>query len=268
MKYDLMVSDFDGTLGTVPDVIDNETVDAIKKYTSRGGKFAIVTGRVNSSIMSICHKYNLEGIVISYQGSMIKDIKTNETLFIGGIGTDVAVEIVNKFQKAKVKVIIEVDDMLIYNEPSDYIDIYKHRLKGNVIYKEDLCAFIKEYGKVIQKINVNCTAEQSKILTKKLNEEYKGRIIFNNGSPYIIEAINPSCSKGQAVRFLSKYYNIPYDKIIAVGDSTNDIELIKGEWHGVCVGDGREELKAVADEITVPFNEKPIKTLLEKYQMI
>ncbi|MBQ6979234.1 MAG: Cof-type HAD-IIB family hydrolase [Clostridia bacterium] len=268
MKYDLMVSDFDGTLGTVPDVIDDETVDAIKKYTGRGGKFAIVTGRVNSSIMAICRKYNLDGIVISYQGSMIKDVKTDETLFVGGIGIDDAIEIVKKFQQEKVKVIIEVDDMLIYNEPSDYIEVYKKRLNGNVIYKKDLCAFIKEYGKIIQKINVNCTAEQSKTLTDKLNAEYKGKIIFNNGSPYIIEAINPSCSKGQAVRYLSRYYNIPYDKIIAVGDSTNDIELINGEWHGVCVGDGREELKKIADEITVPYKDKPIKTLLEKYQMI
>ena len=50
-----------------------------------------------------------------------------------------------------------------------------------------------------------------------------------------------------------------------MGDSTNDIELIKGEWHGVAVGDAREELKAVAKEITVPYSEQPIKYLLEKY---
>ena len=65
--------------------------------------------------------------------------------------------------------------------------------------------------------------------------------------------------------FLSKKYGVPLEKIIAVGDSTNDIDLIKGEWHGVAVGDGREELKAVAKEITVPYKDKPIKTLLEKY---
>ena len=81
----------------------------------------------------------------------------------------------------------------------------------------------------------------------------------------MLEAINPDCGKGQAVRFLSNYYNIPLDQIIAVGDSTNDVDLISGPWHGVAVGSGRDELKAVADEITVPIEQKPVKYLLEKY---
>ena len=81
----------------------------------------------------------------------------------------------------------------------------------------------------------------------------------------MLEAINPECGKGQAVRFIADYYKVPLEQVIAVGDSTNDIELINGPWHGVAVGDGRDELKAVADEITLPFDQKPIKYLLEKY---
>ena len=81
----------------------------------------------------------------------------------------------------------------------------------------------------------------------------------------MLEAINPEYSKGNAVRFLANYYNIPLEQVIAVGDSTNDIDLITGEWHGVAVGDGKQELKAVAKEITLPFKEKPIKHLIEKY---
>jgi hydroxymethylpyrimidine pyrophosphatase-like HAD family hydrolase len=64
---------------------------------------------------------------------------------------------------------------------------------------------------------------------------------------------------------LSKYYNIPLEEILTVGDSTNDIDLVKGPWYGVAVGDGKEALKAVAKEVTVPFEQKPVKVLLEKY---
>ena len=81
----------------------------------------------------------------------------------------------------------------------------------------------------------------------------------------MLEAINPSCSKGFAVRFLADYYGVKLEEVIAVGDSTNDIDLLVGPWHGVAVGDGRKELKAVADEITVAYKEQPVKTLLEKY---
>ncbi|MBQ7236490.1 MAG: HAD family phosphatase [Clostridia bacterium] len=88
---------------------------------------------------------------------------------------------------------------------------------------------------------------------------------FNSGAKCLLEAINPDCGKGVAVKFIANYYNIPLEKVLAVGDSTNDIDLLVGPWHGVAVGDGREELKAVADEVTVPFREKPVKLLLEKY---
>ena len=58
---------------------------------------------------------------------------------------------------------------------------------------------------------------------------------------------------------------MPLEKVITVGDSTNDIELLKGPWHGVAVGNASEELKKVADEITVPFKENPVLALLKKY---
>ena len=88
---------------------------------------------------------------------------------------------------------------------------------------------------------------------------------FNSGAKYLLEAINPDCGKGVAVRFIADYYGIPLEKVIAVGDSTNDVDLLVGPWYGVAVGDDRDELKAVADEVTVPFKDKPVKTLIEKY---
>ena len=106
---------------------------------------------------------------------------------------------------------------------------------------------------------VNQTADE-------INAIYKGvGVKLNSGAKNLLEAINPDCGKGFAVRFIANYYGVPLDKVIAVGDSTNDIDLLSGPWHGVAVGDGRDELKAVADEITVPFAQKPVKTLLEKY---
>ena len=99
-----------------------------------------------------------------------------------------------------------------------------------------------------------------------MNEVYKGKgVKFNSGAKNLLEAINEKCSKGAAVRFLANYYGISLEQVIAVGDSTNDIDLISGSWHGVAVGDGREELKAVADEVTVPFKDKPVAYLLKKY---
>jgi hydroxymethylpyrimidine pyrophosphatase-like HAD family hydrolase len=90
-------------------------------------------------------------------------------------------------------------------------------------------------------------------------------IIVNSGGAGLIEFINSKYNKGFAVEILSREFNIPFEKIIAVGDSTNDLPLMDKRWHSVAVGDGSNELKNRAKEITVPFSENPVKILLEKY---
>ena len=124
---------------------------------------------------------------------------------------------------------------------------------------------IESESGAIEKVCAMCMPNDAEKYSAFYNEKYKGKAEFNSGSPIIIEAIDPEHGKGFAVRFLASYYKIPMDKVIAVGDSTNDISLIKGEWHGVAVGSGDERLKKVAKEVTVPFSENPVKFLLEKY---
>ena len=81
----------------------------------------------------------------------------------------------------------------------------------------------------------------------------------------LLECINKEYTKGRAVKFLSEHFNVPLSEVITVGDSTNDIPLLDGAWHGVAVGDAKDELKKVAKEITVEFKDKPILHLLKKY---
>lgn len=265
MKYDLFVSDFDGTLGIAPDHIEEETLSAIAEYQKRGGKFAIVTGRMYSSIRPICLKYNLKGIVISYQGAMINDIESGESLFMGGIDYKLASLVAKDFIDEGVQTVVDIDDVMIYNERSDYTDYYENAVGVRGELCDDIVGLVLKEKKVVQKVGTICSTEDSVRLTKKFQKKYGEELVINNGSSHLVEVVSKKCSKKFAVEFLSKYYNIPHDRIIAVGDSTNDMEMLKGDWHGVCVGDGREELKKIAKEITVPYKENPVKVLIEKY---
>ena len=43
MKYDMLIADYDGTLGDFGG-INSETIKAIKEYERRGGIFAVCSG--------------------------------------------------------------------------------------------------------------------------------------------------------------------------------------------------------------------------------
>lgn len=263
MKFDLFVSDFDGTLGVAPDIITPQTVDAIKKYIKAGGKFVICTGRMFSSIKRICTKYGLNGIVIAYQGATIDDLTSGKRILEGGIDYKLASKVAYELLKDGMPACVDIEDVMYCEEESEYTEFHKEFAP---VYKiNSIVDMINEKKKPVMKVVTTGETERIFELTKKYQAKYNDKLIVNNGSNRLMEIINPEYSKGSSVKFLSEYYNIPYEKIIAVGDSTNDIELVNGTWHGVAVADGREELKKIAKEITVPFKDDPVKVLLEKY---
>lgn len=65
MKYDLFISDYDGTLGD-SNGIGVEIVNAIKEYEKKGGKFVICTGRMFSFIYDVCMKYDIADTIVSF----------------------------------------------------------------------------------------------------------------------------------------------------------------------------------------------------------
>ena len=264
MKYKLFVADYDGTLGGF-DGIKRETVNAIQDYERAGGKFAVCTGRMFKNIRDICQKYDIADMVVSYQGARINERKSGKTLFMDKIANPFAAEILNSLKGLPVKPAVLSDSGLYYTEDSAYIDMYKNAKIVELKQVSDLAKGVEENEFDALKINVYCDGINLSDFIKEFGERYKGRAIVNSGGVNLAEFVNPACSKGAAVRFLAEFYGVGYDEIITVGDSTNDIELIGGAWHGVAVGDGKEELKKFADEITVPYSEQPVKFLLEKY---
>ncbi len=265
MKYDLIISDYDGTLGGAPDNnIHPKTLESINEFIRRGGKFVVCSGREYGSIRTICHEQGLKGLVACFQGAMIFDIESEECVFNGGMDKEQALLALETVKGYDLQPIVFAPDGFYIEKDTEATAMYEKavRVKGKIANSIEIT---KKLGKVC-KLGWLGKPELVSELGNKLYKELLDKgVQFNIGVPFLLEAINPNHSKGNAVRFLANYYNIPLEKVMAVGDGTNDIALISGEWHGVAVGDGREELKAVAKEITVPFDQKPIKYLIEKY---
>lgn len=265
MKYQLFIADFDGTLGCAPDVIERQTVETIKEYERRGGIFCIVTGRSYTSIKSICDKYALSGITACFQGARIVDTATGEEFFNGGLNPKLANQIVNQLEKDGILSIAWIDDTLVYSQDSYYTEMYQKLEKVKINRVESVGDEILAKNMPVSKICACCEAKELPILLEKYCKLYGKQCIINSGMNRLLEFINPSCNKGLAVKFIAEKLKISLDKVLVVGDSSNDIEMFKGSWHTVAVGDAVLELKQVAKEITVPFKEQPVKALLEKY---
>ena len=82
------------------------------------------------------------------------------------------------------------------------------------------------------------------------------------------EVVNKLFDKGRAVERVCHYLNIPLSDSIAIGDSMNDLEMLQTAGTGICMQNGSEKLKKIADDICPSVSEDGIYTAFLKYELI
>lgn len=82
------------------------------------------------------------------------------------------------------------------------------------------------------------------------------------------EIINRKFDKGQAVERVCNHLQIPLRDTVSFGDSMNDIEMISTTGLSICMSNGNEELKKIADDICPTVREGGIHYAFRKYHLI
>ena len=96
-------------------------------------------------------------------------------------------------------------------------------------------------------------------------ERCANEISFFQYGEFSIEIVAGGCSKASGLTRLLEYLSLPSDCVMAVGDHTNDIEVIKKAGIGVAVANADPQLKAVADYITIGERDQGVREAVEKF---
>lgn len=130
---------------------------------------------------------------------------------------------------------------------------------------------MKEYqGQPVYKIVfMSETGKQLEEPQKVLNEDFifciqaPNRYGFVNG-----EVVNRKFNKGRGVERVCEYLQIPVEDTVAFGDSMNDLEMMETAGLSICMSNGSEQLKKLADDICPSVGEAGIYKAFEKYQLM
>lgn len=82
------------------------------------------------------------------------------------------------------------------------------------------------------------------------------------------ELINKQFNKGTAVRRLCEASGIALADTVAFGDSMNDLEMLQTAGLSICMGNGSEALKKIADEVCLPVDQDGLFHAFEAHGLI
>lgn len=92
-----------------------------------------------------------------------------------------------------------------------------------------------------------------------------GKLEITNSHPCNLE-LNPlGISKASGLQKVCEFLGITMQEVIGVGDSVNDLAMIREAGLGVAMGNAQEELKAAADAVTEDNDSDGVAWVIRRY---
>lgn len=109
-------------------------------------------------------------------------------------------------------------------------------------------------------------ADEIDALQKELTTNFADQVHAYRSKDTYLEIAPRAISKATALELLlSSRFDISLQEVMAFGDNYNDIDMLQAVGMGIAVGNAREEVKAVADAVTVKSIEDGVAVAIEKY---
>jgi hypothetical protein len=248
-KY-LIALDLDGTILYDFDSLSESLCDFMKAIQNIGHKIVIATGRPYRSSYFVYQRFDLDTPIINYNGGLITHPKDQNFKRVNHTVRKEDIFDIFKHNYEHIRnCFCEVKDAIYLYKEEKEIEPLLH-VKGSTKlaigdFKETL-EFDPNGAIIIGKQG------RGKIIKEYIDKTFKGRVLsriwdLSGEFDSIIEVFSPKSNKGKAIELVAKHLEIPQERIIAIGDGHNDIEMLEYAKLGVCVRNAHPDLIKVAD---------------------
>ena len=251
-RYDgiLIMSDYDGTLTSRASRISEENRKAIEYFEREGGIFCIASGRQGDYVAKLGHHVPLNGYSVAINGTVICEPDGKRYLFEQPLDREAMIVFAKK--------ICEACPM------RDHLRFVTKTETYHITPDMDIDGVLEEIEGPFFKFLCVTPAEHSDEYLKRLRE-LAGEDFYVSRSWINGLEIQPAgTSKGDAIERLRELYGGRIKTVIAVGDYENDIDMIKNADIGYAVANAVDEVKAVADRITVSCHDHAIAAIIKE----
>lgn len=259
MKFDniLIASDYDGTLYNEQGIITPQVKEKIAYFISNGGKFTVSTGRTYQGFHAYDKSY-INAPVLLANGAMAYDYEKDCISCLDSVGEEIFSalrEVHAKYPEASIEMYSIFDSFVINNCPVSS----RHFTSQNISFSEvvDPAEAKAPWAKVMI-YSENQSLEIQEFL--KIRHSYV-RYLPTKGR--YIEIMGAGVDKGTGLLKLADYLGIPHNRVYAVGDGVNDIEMLVAAECGFVPCNGSEEALSVADRIVRSNDEGAVAHVIE-----
>ena len=264
MNIKLLLLDLDDTLLDSKGELSQRTQTTVNRVVERGVTVAIASGRMHKSLIPYVERLNTHGPVVSYNGALIKDSVTDETIYANPVPLDLAKKILKYAQDNRLYIQFYTENDYYFAEHCEISEMYRIStgVKG-IALGEGLVEKIKSAPPKL--LIIGHDLDNVVAHTQKLRELFGDILYITRSKGQYIEIMNQGVNKGGALKRMCEIFNTDIKDSMAIGDGLNDLEMIKSAGVGVAVSSAAKELRDAADVVCKSSDEDGPAEIMEQY---
>lgn len=264
VKYKMIVLDMDDTLLTDNHIISDENKEMIFKAQEQGVYVVLASGRPTSAMTAYAKDLKMDyynSFMLSYNGAVITDLKEDIVLFEQTLTKEQIHELYDYSLKSKTHIITYLNDEIVSETDSEYIEIEKH-ITGMFHNK------VSSFKDSVKSNAVKCILLEEPSYLKTVEDDLKlamPHLSVSMSKPFFLEVAQQGIDKAYSLRKLAEKLNIHQSEIIAVGNAGNDLTMIQYAGLGVWVNNVDPDLREFGDVIVASNNEHGVAEVIRRY---
>lgn len=262
IMYKMLAIDIDDTLINDDKEVTEGTKQALAEALAHGITVTLATGRMYASAKQMASQLQLNVPLITYNGSLVKNSEDGRVLYEQSVPPEAAHLIFDYCERHGLHLQLYIDDILYVKEDNDKIRDYAALSKIPYTVYPDFRELADQPSTKMLIIDDPAKLDEVGLELRNL---IVGQVHITKSKPHFLEIIHHEGTKGDALRYLADKFGYDMSEVIAIGDGSNDREMLEAAGLGVAMGNAAPALKAIANYVTLSNNEDGVKHVVDKF---
>ncbi len=259
----LVALDLDGTLLRSDKTISARTLQTIQTAREQGVIVAIATGRMYSTARAYGKLLGLGDMpMVLYAGGLIQTVETGKKLYEKTIPVEDARTLLAMAKEQGWQMQTYIDDVLRAAVSDCWVQGYERKTGAQAVICGD--AFYQPQGpcnKILSR------GPHEELLQRKayIDAHMPGKLQVLFSEDTFLEIMPTEVDKGRGLQRLADLFGVSIEETMAVGDSQNDIDMLKAAGLSVTMENAHDEIKKIAGYVTASNDEDGVAQAIEKF---
>lgn len=259
-----IILDMDGTLLNHQKKITSKTKQTILAIQKRKIKIMLLSGRPYCGILPYAKELKMKtyhGIIASYNGRYIMDMKTDKVLFENVMKNQVIKKIIKHCKTFDVTIMVD-DGCYLYAEKEDPMIVYE--VRGNQYQSKIVENLSKAITNGTYRLMITGDAQYLLDHYAELQQPFSSTFECIFTSPYTIEYIPNNFNKSKMIQTVIHQMGYMAHEVMYIGDAISDIDMMQYSGIGIAMENAVDDVKECADFVTLSNDEDGIAYALHQ----